>query len=221
MKKLSVAVCTLALLSALDAVGGAPTPTPAASATPKAAKAGSAKGIKQMTLVEVTGPGSGSGSGGEGSARSDPEIERFMSAFLFQMSEKGFGNIADARLSGGKLDDLRGPAGDEFRKAWPAEGYLGVKAEHCDIESYQTVLPDQPRLENGQMIRTNIVIQGYRVSCPVAVTLIGAADGKVLAEIRVTGQTGEKLSTEDTEAEGIASEDAAKKAAKKLVAALK
>jgi hypothetical protein len=217
MKRLLFAVSALLLASALDAVGAAPTP-PAASATPtpKAAKAGSAKGIKQMTLVEVTGAGSA-----EGATRTDTEVERFMSAFLLQMSERGYGNIADARLSGGKLDDLRGPAGDEFRKAWPAEAYLGVKADHCDIQSYQTYLPDEQRLDNGARIRTNIVIQGYRVSCSVTVTLIGAADGKVLAEIRVTGETGEKLSTEDTEAEGIASEDAAKKAAKKLVAALK
>jgi hypothetical protein len=218
MMKLSLTVSTLLLASAFDAVCAAPTPTPAASATPtpKGAKAGSAKGIKQMTLVEVTGAGSA-----EGTTRTDTEVERFMSAFLLQMSERGYGNIADARLSGGKLDDLRGPAGDEFRKAWPAEAYLGVKADHCDIQGYQTYLPDEQRLDNGARVRTNIVIQGYRVSCPVSVTLIGAADGKVLVEIRVTGETGEKLSTEDTEAEGIASEDAAKKAAKKLVAALK
>jgi hypothetical protein len=99
---------------------------------------------------------------------------------------QGYGNIVDARLSGGKLDDLRGPAGDEFRKSWPAEAYMGVKADRCDIEGYQTYLPDETRLENGARVRTTIVVQGYRVSCPVSVTLVGAADGKVLAEIRVT-----------------------------------
>jgi hypothetical protein len=67
----------------------------------------------------------------------------------------------------------------------------------------------------------NRVIQGNRVSSPATVTLIGAADGKVLSEVRVTGETGDKLSTQDTEAEGLASEEAARKAAKKLVAALK
>lgn len=217
MKKLSVAASALLLLSAVGPAGAASTPTPAASATPtpKGAKAGSAKGIKQMTLVEVNGADSA-----EGATKTDAEVERFMSAFLLQMGERGFGNIADARLSGGKLEDLRGPAGDEFRKAWPAEAYMGVKADHCDIQGYQTYIPDEQRLDNGARIRTNIVVQGYRVSCPVAVTLVGT-DGKVLTEIRVTGETGEKLSTEDTEAEGIASEDAAKKAAKKLVAALK
>jgi len=207
LKPLFPAFCTL--LIAFDASSASPTQTPAASATPtpKAAKPGSAKGIKQMTLVEAAGPG--------------PEVERFMSAFLLEMSDRGAGNIVDARLSGGKLDDLKGTSGDEFRKAWPTEAFLGVKVDSCDIKGFQTLIPDEEVLPNGMRVRVNRVIQGYRVSCPVAVTLVGAADGKVLAEVRVTGETGDKLSAQDTEAEGLASEDAAKKAAKKLVAALK
>lgn len=198
-----------ALLIAFDASPAPPTPTPAASPapSPKGAKAGSAKGIRQMTLVEAAGTG--------------PEVERFMSAFLSEMSDRGFGNIVDARLTGRKLDELKGPEADELRKAMPAEGYLGVKAETCGIQGFQTMIPDEVELADGRRVRVTRVVQGYKVSCPVAVTLVGAADGKVLSEVKVTGENSDKLSAEDTEAEGLASEDAAKKAAKKLAAALK
>jgi hypothetical protein len=199
LKSLAPAVC--ALLIVFHTVSASPTPTP------KAAKTLSAKGIKQMTLVEAAGPG--------------PEVERFMSAFLLEMSDRGAGNIADARLAGARLDDVRGLAGDEFRKSWPAEAYLGVKVDACDIQGFRTTMPDEEILANGQRMRVTRVMTGYRVSCPATVTLVSAADGKVLSEVRVTGQTGDKLSTQDTEAEGLAAEDAAKKAAKKLVAALK
>src|SRR5262249_314142 len=101
------------------------------------------------------------------------------------------------------------------------DAYLGVTTSSCDIKQTETRMPDKETLPNGQVVRVDRVMIAVDVRCPVILTVASPADGNVISRIEVTGTTGHKLSTETTEAEGLASEDAAKQAAKKLVAALK
>ena len=93
-----------------------------AVASSAASPAPAAKPKKVIVLVEARG--------------SAPELERFVPRFLSNASDRGLGAIIDARLSGAHLADVgaAGDAGTEFRKAWPADVYLGILLAPCGIQ---------------------------------------------------------------------------------------
>ncbi len=88
------------------------------SASPPAALPAGAP--RALVLVEVKGSG--------------PEADAFVERFLSVLSDRGLGNVADARLSGLALDTLRdpaAPAATAFRRLFPGDGYLGVAFGGC------------------------------------------------------------------------------------------
>ena len=188
-------------------------PLLACAAAPRAAAAKSPtptpKPRKVIVLVEAKG--------------SAPELERFVPRFLSDASDRGLGAIIDARLSGAHLADVGavGEAGAEFRKAWPGDVYLGILLASCGIQRREGHIPSSQIGRAGVPVRVDEVIVSYEASCPVAVTVVGAP-GAAAKVVDVTGRNGSsEVSSVDTEAEARAAEDAAERAVKKLVSALR
>jgi hypothetical protein len=183
-----------AALPASAAAAASPTPTP--------------KPKKVIVLVEAQG--------------SAPELERFVPRFLSNASDRGLGAIIDARLSGAHLADVRsaGEAGTEFRKAWPADVYLGILLAPCAIHQGRAH-ERQSNIATGAPVRVDQVVVSYEASCAVSVSVV-TAPGAATKVIDVTGRNGSsEVSTADTEAEAHAAEDAAERAVKKLVSAVR
>jgi type IV pilus biogenesis protein CpaD/CtpE len=154
---------------------------------------------------------------------SAPELERFVPRFLSNASDRGLGAIIDARLSGAHLADVgaTGEAGTEFRKAWPADVYLGILLAPCGIQRRETRNFDRQSNGMGAPVRVEQVVVSYEANCPVAVSVVGAP-GAAVKMIDVTGRNGSsEVSAADTEAEAQAAEDAAERAVKKLVSAVR
>jgi hypothetical protein len=192
-----------AALAPLLACAAAPRALAATSPTP------TAKPKKVIVLVEARG--------------SAPELERFVPRFLSNASDRGLGAIIDARLSGAHLADVgvTGDAGTEFRKAWPADVYLGILLASCGIQRREGHVPSSQIGAAGVPVRVDQVIVSYEASCPVAVSVV-TAPGAAAKMIDVTGRNGSsEVSSADTEAEARAAEDAAERAVKKLVSALR
>jgi hypothetical protein len=184
-----------AALPASTASAASPTPT--------------AKPKKVIVLVEARG--------------SAPELERFVPRFLSNASDRGLGAIIDARLSGAHLVDVgaKGETGAEFRKAWPADVYLGILLAPCGIQRREGHIYDRQTGATGAPVRVDQVVVSYDASCSVAVSVV-TAPGAAARTIDVTGRNGSsEVSTADTEAEAQAAEDAAERAVKKLVSALR
>jgi len=128
------------------------------------------------------------------------ETEAFVSRFLSVLADSGVGDVADARLSGARLETLRDPSAGEavrFRAAYPGDGYLGLEVPPCGYAGRATGL-----------------------KCTSSVTLL-SPNGKELArlETSATNATG-YTSGSDQDPEEEATLAAAKKAAKKLLALL-
>ncbi len=159
-------------------------------------------------LVEATGPG--------------PELERFLPRFLSELSDRGFGNVADARLSGAKLDRLEGRAAEDFRRQFPGDAWMGVKMDLCVTREHQSSFPAESRdPATGVLVRGTEIVTTFSSECPVTVTVLRAADGQPVASVDVKGlKMGNAVGPEGEEA-GLAAEDAAERAAKKLAAALR
>ena len=201
MIRLAVVVASLPLL------GCASTPTSGSNAS------GAAPGPapkKAIVLVEAKGAA--------------PELERFIPHFLSAASDRGLGAIVDARLSGARLADvaLPGEAGAEFRKAWPADVYLGILLSPCVIQRREGRIYDrQVNPGTGTPVRVENIVVSYEADCPVSVSIV-TAPGVPGNAIDVVGRNGtSEVSTADTEAEAQAAEDAAERAAKKLVSSLR
>jgi hypothetical protein len=180
--------------------------TPAASGS--AASGPAAK--KAIVLVEAKGDA--------------PELERFVPRFLSAASDRGLGAIVDARLSGGRLADVVAPgeAGAEFRKTWPGDVYLGILLSPCRIQRREGRVYDrQVNPGTGTPVRVENIVVSYEADCSVSVSIV-TAPGAGSKSIDVTGRNGtSEVSTADTEAEAQAAEDAAERAAKKLVSSLR
>jgi len=185
-----------AVLPAGAASAASPTPT--------------AKPKKVIVLVEAKG--------------SAPELDRFVPRFLSSASDRGLGAIVDARLAGAHLADLgvAGDAGTEFRKAWPADVYVGILLAPCTIQRREGRVYDrQTSMGSGAPVRTEQVVVSYEADCSVAVSVV-TAPGAAAKIIDVTGRNGtSEVSSADTEAEAQAAEDAAERAVKKLVSAVR
>jgi hypothetical protein len=181
-----------------------------ASAASAASPTPAAKPKKVIVLVEAKG--------------SAPELERFVPRFLSNASDRGLGAIVDARLSGAHLADVgaTGEAGTEFRKAWPADVYLGILLAPCGIQRREGRIYDrQTNTATGAPVRVEQVVVTYEASCSVSVSVV-TAPGAAAKIIDVTGRNGSsEVSTADTEAEAQAAEDAAERAVKKLVSAVR
>jgi hypothetical protein len=179
-----------------------------ASAPAPPASGGASK--KSIVLVEAKG--------------APPELERFIPHFLSQASDRGLGAIQDGRLSGAHLADVgaTGEAGAEFRKAFPADVYLGVLLSPCTIQRREGRVYDrQTNVGTGQPVRVEQIVVSYEADCSVSISVV-TAPGAAAKTIDVTGRNGSsEVSTMDTEAEAQAAEDAAERAVKKLVAALR
>ena len=185
----------------------------ACAAAPRAAAATSptptAKPKKVIVLVEARG--------------SAPELERFVPRFLSAASDRGLGAIIDARLSSAHLADVGavGDAGTEFRKAWPGDVYLGILLAQCGIQRRENRIYNRQTNMPGVPARVEEVLVTYDASCPVSVSLV-TAPGAAARMIDVTGHNGSsEVSAADTEAEAQAAEDAAERAVKKLVSAVR
>ncbi len=192
---LAAVTLVLAAAPALRAHGASPTPAP--------------KPKKVIVLVEAKGSG--------------PELERFVPHFLSNASDKGLGAILDARLAGAHLADVgaTGDAGTEFRKAWPADVYIGILLAPCGIQRREGRVFDRQTGVAGVPVRTEQIVVSYEASCSVAVSVV-TAPGAAAKIIDVTGRNGSsEVSTADTEAEAQAAEDAAERAVKKLVPAVR
>jgi hypothetical protein len=202
MHRLAVVAPTLALL------GCASAPAPSGSATAGAAPGAEPK--KAIVLVEAKGAA--------------PELERFVPRFLSAASDRGLGAIADARLAGARLADVAvtGEASTEFRKAWPADVYLGILLSPCRIQRREGRVYDrQTNVGTGTPVRVENIVVSFEADCTAMVSIVTApgASGKAFD---VTGRNGtSEVSTRDTEAEAQAAEDAAERAVKKLVSSLR
>ena len=192
----------LAALAVLAAVFSA-----CSSAPPAATAAGAP--AKRLVLVEAKGPG--------------PELDRFVPHFLSAASDRGLGAIVDARLSGAHLADVGAPgeASAAFRREYPGDVYLGVLLAPCTINRHEGRIYDRQLNTGGVPQRVENVVVSYEADCSAAVTVVGAA-GTAVKTFDVSGRNGTaEVSASDTEAEGQAAEDAADRAAKKLVSFLR
>jgi len=154
---------------------------------------------------------------------SAPELERFVPRFLSNASDRGLGAIVDARLSGAHLADVGaiGEAGTEFRKAWPGDVYLGILLAPCGVQRREAHIYDRQNSVSGAPVRVDQVVVSYEASCSVSVSVV-TAPGAAAKIIDVTGRNGSsEVSTADTEAEAQAAEDAAERAVKKLISAVR
>ena len=129
-----------------------------------------------------------------------PETEAFVSRFLLVLSDAGFGNVADARLAGARIDMLKEAASSEairFRERYPADGYLGLRLDPCAYRG-----------------------RGSGITCTVSVVLV-SPEGKEMARFDTSGSNA-TLITEggDRSPEAEASRAAAEKAARKLLGLL-
>ncbi len=181
-----------------------------ASATSSAASGAVPAPKKAIVLVEAKGP--------------EPEVERFVPRFLSAASDRGLGAIVDARLSGARLADVAvtGEASTEFRKAWPGDVYLGIALAPCAIRRHEgRVYNRRADPGTGLDVRVEDVVVSYEADCSVSVSIVTApgAPGKAIDVIGRNGTS--EVSTADTEAEAQAAEDAAERAVKKLVPALR
>ena len=98
-----------------------------------------------------------------------PELERFVPRFLSTASDRGLGAIVDARLSGARLADVAvpGEAGAEFRKAWPADVYLGILLSPCVIQHREGrihVRQEDPRTGTPVRVEDIVVSYGRRIA---------------------------------------------------------
>ena len=174
-------------------------PAPAAAAT----------NPKRLVLVEAKGPG--------------PELERFVPHFFSAASDRGLGAIVDARNSGAHLADIGQPGegSASFRRDFPGDVYLGILLSPCVVNRHEGRYYDRQTNAAGVPVRVENVVVTYDADCSVAVTIVGEP-GKAARSFDVTGRNGTaEVSATNTEAEGQAAEDAADRAAKKLVSALR
>jgi len=199
MRARAAALAALAVLTAV--------PCACSSAPPAATAAGVP--AKRLVLVEAKGPG--------------PELDRFVPHFLSAASDRGLGSIVDARLSGAHLADVGAPgeASAAFRKEYPGDVYLGVMLAPCRINRHEGHIYDRQINSSGLPQRIDNVVVNYDADCTAAVTVVGEA-GSAVKTFDVAGRNGTaEVSATDTEAEGQAAEDAADRAAKKLVSLLR
>ncbi len=99
--------------------------------------------------------------------------------------------------------------------------YIGVLMSPCAINRHEGRYYDRQTTVSGVPQRVETVVVSYDADCSVVVTLVGEA-GTAAKTIDVTGRNGTaEISATNTEAEGQAAEDAADRAAKKLVSALR
>ncbi len=199
MRARAAALAALAVLAAASS---------ACSSAPPAATAAGAP-AKRLVLVEAKGPG--------------PELDRFVPHFLSAASDRGLGAIVDARLSGAHLADVGAPgeASAAFRKEYPGDVYLGVMLAPCRINRHEGHVYDRQINTGGVPQRVENVVVNYDADCTAAVTVVGEA-GSAVKTFDVSGRNGTaEVSATDTEAEGQAAEDAADRAAKKLVSLLR
>lgn len=129
-----------------------------------------------------------------------PETETFVGRFLSVLSDGGLGNVADARLAGGRLETLRdasAPDAVRFRADYPGDGYLGLDLPPCGYTGRATGL-----------------------KCTASVVLL-SPDGKELAKFEASASNSTGFSSEsDRNPEAEASRAAAQKAARKLLSLL-
>jgi hypothetical protein len=192
----------LAALAVLLVLGSGCAGSPPAATAPAAQK-------KRLVLVEARGPG--------------PELERFIPHFLSASSDRGLGAIVDARLSGAHLADVGAPgeASVAFRKEYPGDLYLGVLLSPCVINRHEGHMYDRQTNAAGAPQRVDNVVVNFDADCTVAVTIVGEA-GAAVKTFDASGRNGTTaISATDTEAEAQAAEDAADRAAKKLVSAVR
>jgi hypothetical protein len=132
-------------------------------------------------------------------AEAGPETEAFVSRFLSVLSDRGLGNVADARLSGVALETLRdrdSPIAAAFRRRYPGDGYVGIDLPGC-----------------GPVGRGSI-------QCTATVHLL-SPEGKELVKIDASGSNFTGISTDsDRSPETEAARAAAEKAARRFLAAL-
>ena len=202
MRRLTAVAASLTLLGCGSA--------PVASGSAASGASPSPAPKKTIILVEAKGDA--------------PELERFVPRFLSAASDRGLGAIVDARLSGARLADVAvpGEAGAEFRKAWPADVYLGILLAPCRIQRHEGRTYDrQTNTGAGIPVRVEDIVVSYEADCSVSVSIV-TAPGASGRAIDVTGRNGtSQVSTADTEAEAQAAEDAAERAVKKLVSSLR
>jgi hypothetical protein len=199
-------VATIAVFLMLVGCSSGPSPSPSVASAPASASPQK----KVIVLVEARGAA--------------PELERFIPHFLSAASDRGLGAIIDGRLSGSHLADVGAPgeAGAEYRKAWPADVYLGILLAPCQIQRHEGRIYDrQVNPGTGTPQRVENIVVSYEADCSVSVSVV-TAPGAAVKLIDVTGRNGSsEVSTLDTEAEAQAAEDAAERAVKKLVSALR
>jgi hypothetical protein len=132
-------------------------------------------------------------------AEAGPETEAFVSRFLSVLADRGLGNVADARLSGLKLEALRdpnAPAAAAFRRRYPGDGYVGIDLPAC-----------------GPVGRGSI-------QCTATVRLL-SPEGKELVKVDASGSNFTGISEgSDRSPETEAARAAAEKAARRFLAAL-
>ena len=159
------------------------------ASSPAGAPAATAASVRRLVLVEVDGRGS--------------EADAFVSRFLLALSERGLGEVTDARLAGAALESLRdasSSAAERFRTHYPGDAYVGVKIPPCQ--------PIRARADSVE------------IECSVTVRAISPA-GASLAEFEARDANFTGIGrNEETGPEVEAARGAATKAAKKLAAAL-
>jgi hypothetical protein len=205
---MNVATRRVATVAAFLPFLGCAAPSPSTSVASAATSGAPQK--KVIVLVEARGAA--------------PELERFIPHLLSVASDRGLGAIIDGRLSGSHLADVGAPgeAGAEYRKAWPADVYLGVLLAPCQIQRREGRVYDrQVNPGTGTPVRPENIVVSYEADCSVSVSVV-TVPGAAAKLIDVTGRNGSsEVSTLDTEADAQAAEDAAERAVKKLISALR
>jgi hypothetical protein len=174
--------------------------------------------LKRVVLVEASG-----GRSESGGRRGEPEVDAFVSRFLSDVSDKDSFVVSDARLSGASVASLmadpNGAATTAFRQAWPGDAYLAAIVGECSVKTSSFTMRD--RTPEGYQY--DKVFISFDATCPASLKLVDAGDGRMLANVEVTGRAkyqGDDAETGRTPAEEEAAQDAATRAVKKLRNAL-
>ncbi len=171
--------------------------------------AGAVPSVYHIVLVEATGAG--------------PETESFIARLTSDLSDTGTAVLVDGRLSGATIGDVPGERGKAFKKAWPADAYLGVSIPACDAKTswtrYSDTTPEGYRVERQ--------ISSVTSSCKIEIKLVHDKAGRSGDPEERFSVSGQAVYREGDSESGVAAGDeqalfdAAKKAAKKIASAVK
>jgi hypothetical protein len=154
----------------------------------------------------------------------DEELSAFLARLESELSDGGKVTFTDGRLAGTTIGSLMtepdGEAAKAFRAEWPGETWLAVSLSPCEVKVSRIRINDT----SPEGYRYERVVENVYVACSVSLRLADSVSGKEGKLLTVTGTANFRRTSgdeEDETSELDGTREAAKKAAKKLAAALK